>query len=606
MATDTVTTNADSGVGSLRAVLAAAAAGDTIVFSPTVFTSTTTDDIKLASSLTITKNVNIEGHIGGGSGTANIKLDGQNLVTDLVINSGVAVYLDGLLIENGKSTGVTGTAAAGGIFDSGTLTLNNSIVSANTATGGAGANGSYTNQAYTQNGTPGQAGKASGGGIYVASGGTLNLVSTTNAFSANTATGGNGGTGGGGYEGGSGGAGGTGAYATSAGTSNRTASSGSSGPTGFYGRSGGAGGAAGQAGTKGQTYSKGYYTYEAPSGGGGGGNAFANSGGLGTIQTVLVPCYGIGTLIRTDRGDVAVENLMIGDRLLTLSGEALPLRWIGRRSYAGWLAIGNSDVQPIRFKAGSLADHVPSRDLLVSPEHAMFLDGVLIPARHLINNVSILKATLMEEVHYFHLELGQHAVIFAEDAAAESFVDDDSREMFHNAHEFHLLYPQQRNWGQAVYCAPRVEDGLELAAVQRALMSRAVRLLPDGSLGPVPILQGYLERVARTSIEGWAYAPETGAITLAILDNGAVIGRVRADCYRGDLEEAGIGDGRHGFHFLIPNGFARDTRHVIEVRRDSDWTLVSSGPVILEPEDDVIFAVQAQGVKAVTSCLMHA
>jgi len=203
----------------------------------------------------------------------------------------------------------------------------------------------------------------------------------------------------------------------------------------------------------------------------------ANDGNNGTMVTEdTTPCYCRGTLIRTAAGDRPVEDLKIGDLIVTASGEALPLKWIGRRSYRDWLAVGNAAVQPIRFKAGSIAPHVPSRDLYVSPEHAMFLDGMLIPAFHLVNGLSVLKMSGVETIDYFHLEFDRHVVIFAEDAPAESFVDDESRMLFHNAAEYRQLYPNEPRRGWAEFCAPRVEDGFELYALQQALAARAADL----------------------------------------------------------------------------------------------------------------------------------
>jgi hypothetical protein len=205
-------------------------------------------------------------------------------------------------------------------------------------------------------------------------------------------------------------------------------------------------------------------------------NSDGGSGSLITEDTNPA-CYLRGTRILTGNGPVAVEHLKIGDLLVTPEG-LKPLKWIGRRTYAGWLAFNNLEIQPIRFKAGSLADNVPCRDLMVSPEHAIFIDGVLIPARHLVNGTSIVKAEAMDEIQYFHLELECHSVIFAEDAASESFVDDDSRGMFNNVYEFRKLYPDAPKT-DAEYCAPRVEDGCELEAVRTMLTTRAARLEVD-------------------------------------------------------------------------------------------------------------------------------
>ena len=185
----------------------------------------------------------------------------------------------------------------------------------------------------------------------------------------------------------------------------------------------------------------------------------------------ITPRYCDGTLILTDRGEVPVETLVIGDRVITADGAARPIRWIGRRSYSGRFARG-THVLPICFKAGALDVNSPRRDLRVSPHHAMFLDGVLIEALDLVNGVSIFQAERVERVDYFHIELDSHDIIVAEGALSESFVDDDSRGMFQNAHEFAALYGD-RSTRPARYCAPRVAFGVELEAVRRQIAQRA-------------------------------------------------------------------------------------------------------------------------------------
>jgi autotransporter passenger strand-loop-strand repeat protein len=304
-------------------------------------------------------------------------------------------------------------------------------------------------------------------------------------------------------------------------------------------------------------------------------------GALITLDTT--PCYLRGTLILTDQGEAAVESLAIGDKLMTLAGEAAPIRWIGRRRFTGGCAVGNRDIQPVRVKAGAIADHVPARDLWVSPEHAMYLDGVLIPARHLVNGVSIVQESTLEDVEYFHLELERHDVIFAEGAASETFLDDNSRGMFHNVFDYYRLYPDAPRCVEPSYCAPRVEDGHELEAVRRRLNGRAGRLTPNGTARPARVLDGNLERVTRTLIEGWAFEPEgpDTRLRLAILANDAVIGEVVADRYRPDLAAAGIGDGGHSFAFHLPLGFAADRAHQVEVRRTDDWALLPGAPATL-------------------------
>ncbi len=198
----------------------------------------------------------------------------------------------------------------------------------------------------------------------------------------------------------------------------------------------------------------------------------AQSGGDGQGLSVSLtegatPCYCDGTAILTDRGEVPVEELAIGDRVMTVSGASEVIRWIGRRSFTRRLLQGQPALLPILFRAGSLGVGVPRRDLRVSPAHAMFLDGLLVPAGCLVNGVTILQEHGCQQIAYFHVELERHDVILAEGAASETFLDDDSRGMFHNASEFGRLYPDAA--GRGGFCAPRVTHGYALEAIRRRL-----------------------------------------------------------------------------------------------------------------------------------------
>ncbi len=219
----------------------------------------------------------------------------------------------------------------------------------------------------------------------------------------------------------------------------------------------------------------------------GSGNLFGTTEGMNTADsqgsvfeltdTDYVACYARGTLIATPGGEVVVEDLAIGDRVLTAAGIAEPVRWIGRRSYAGRFLAGRRHLLPILFRAGSLGAGLPRRDLRVSPAHAMVLDGVLVPASCLVNGVSIVRDETCRRIDYLHVELARHDVILAEGAPSESFLDDDSRGLFHNAAEYRALYPDAPAAGR--YCAPRVEDGYVLDTIRRRLDALARGLTAD-------------------------------------------------------------------------------------------------------------------------------
>lgn len=185
------------------------------------------------------------------------------------------------------------------------------------------------------------------------------------------------------------------------------------------------------------------------------------------------PCYCRGTAILTPRGEVPVEVLAIGDLVTTVSGEAKAIKWIGRRAYDGRFITGDRDILPVVVRAGALAEAVPARDLWVSPGHALFIDGLLVPAACLVNGRTIAQAEAVDRVDYFHLEFERHEIIIAEGAPAESYVERDNRHGFQNAHEFAALFPRE---APPPECAPRVEpDAAELAAIYRRVFEGAAQ-----------------------------------------------------------------------------------------------------------------------------------
>jgi hypothetical protein len=281
------------------------------------------------------------------------------------------------------------------------------------------------------------------------------------------------------------------------------------------------------------------------------------------------PCYCQGTLILTNHGEIAVENLAIGDFVSTMHGGFRPIKWIGRRSYDGRFIAGQPLMLPICVKQGAIDENVPARDLWVSPGHAICIDDALVPAWLLVNSVSITQAESVESLTYIHVELADHEVIFADGCPAESFFDDDCRGQFQNGSEFSALYPDNEK-GPGGLCLPRLEEGFRLQAIQRRLAACADAELPAGRFGP---LRGYVDRAGPDVVAGWAQNekhPEA-PMRLDIIVEGRRVMCALANRYRADLRAAGPGSGKHSFEVPLPAGVSGR----VEVRRSTDQALLA-------------------------------
>jgi hypothetical protein len=152
-------------------------------------------------------------------------------------------------------------------------------------------------------------------------------------------------------------------------------------------------------------------------------------------------CYREGTQIEISRGTCAIEDLAIGDEVVTHRGGLAKVKWIGRMSYAkgpsGWMR----QTKPVLFRRSALGENIPNRDLYVSQQHAMLVDDVFIPAKYLVNGASIKIVTPAEnDIHYFQIELEGHEAVFANGAPSESFFATPLRERFANYPEYVALY----------------------------------------------------------------------------------------------------------------------------------------------------------------------
>lgn len=193
----------------------------------------------------------------------------------------------------------------------------------------------------------------------------------------------------------------------------------------------------------------------------------------GTGTDLTVNCFTAGTRILTAHGEVAVENLTAGDKVMTTRGLS-PVIWIGHRHLDCRHHPRPWDVLPVRVAQGAFAPGLPRRALTLSPDHAVFVDGVLIPVRYLINGATIVQEAATS-VRYFHVELAHHAVLLAEGLACESFLDTGNRAAFANGGTAIEMIP---DFARSVWatggCAPLITEGPALLAARQRLFVRAL------------------------------------------------------------------------------------------------------------------------------------
>ena len=161
-------------------------------------------------------------------------------------------------------------------------------------------------------------------------------------------------------------------------------------------------------------------------------SAVNNPTGAGAPDYASIICFAAGTMIQTENArEVAVETLVPGNNVATLENGQQPIRWIGARTLGEDELAKFPNLRPVRIQAGALADGVPVRNLVVSPQHRLFLKStivermfdtkeVLVAAKHLLGLPGVEIAEDMQSVTYYHLLLDTHEIIRADGAFAET------------------------------------------------------------------------------------------------------------------------------------------------------------------------------------------
>jgi hypothetical protein len=281
--------------------------------------------------------------------------------------------------------------------------------------------------------------------------------------------------------------------------------------------------------------------------------------------TEIAVCYLRGTEILTPYGERAIEELLIGDAVITRFGGVERIKWIGRQSFSAAFLKGNDEMLPVQIRAGALGPGLPSRDLFVSPGHSMLLDGQLVLAKFLVNGITVTQQDTQAQVDYFNIELDTHDCVMASGAWAETYAACAvTLGKFHNSTDFFARFPGHVAPLEPNLCAARPRAGSALAAAIAPVVARASVLTRPGPL------RGYVDILTSEGrIEGWAQDianPEL-PVWLDVVRDDATIGRVLACEMRPDLRKAALGSGRHAFKIIIG-----DATGAVEIRRSGDGT----------------------------------
>ncbi|WP_430463904.1 Hint domain-containing protein [Tabrizicola sp.] len=191
----------------------------------------------------------------------------------------------------------------------------------------------------------------------------------------------------------------------------------------------------------------------------------------------VVACFTPGSMVLTDLGEVAVEHLQPGDRVLTRDNGYQPIRWAGRRDLTEAELLVEPRFNPVFIAKGALGNNLPERDMMVSPQHRMLMTGpraellfgeneVLVAAKHLVGMPGV-EQRLSKSVSYIHILFDQHEIVRADGAWSESFQP--------GAQTLEGIGEDQRAEILALF--PELAEGAEFAAARLSLKAKEARVL---------------------------------------------------------------------------------------------------------------------------------
>ena len=201
------------------------------------------------------------------------------------------------------------------------------------------------------------------------------------------------------------------------------------------------------------------------------------------IEEVVI-CFTPGTTIATRRGEIPVQQIKVGDLVVTRDNGMQPVRWVGRRNLGRDNLLRTPGFNPVRIKAGAFGEGVPQRDMMVSPNHRMLVASetaevmfsereVLVAAKHLVGLDGVDTVT-PDRVSYIHMLFDNHEVVFADGTWAESFQP--------GAHSMAGIQSEQRSEILSLFPELEAADGMSnFVAARRSLRAHEAQLLVSAS-----------------------------------------------------------------------------------------------------------------------------
>lgn len=195
----------------------------------------------------------------------------------------------------------------------------------------------------------------------------------------------------------------------------------------------------------------------------------------------LVTCFLEGSMIETPAGEKAIETLRVGDDVCAYDANTgrrtvKAVTWVGQGyGFASDAPHDDEAGWPVRIRKDAFADHIPHRDLLLTNEHCLFIDGGFIPVRMLVNGKSIFYDRSIRNYAYYHLAPEEHAVIRANGLQTESFLDTHGACHLETPELVNALTSSLKSW-ESDACAPLVTARSDVEPVFRRLDARARNL----------------------------------------------------------------------------------------------------------------------------------